>query len=289
MFYGEKMVRKYFVAVILLSVIAFSSFAQNDSTSQNSGGNSIREIARETLGLYVQYRRIVNAVTYYWEDEIGTGLTNGKYIDNRNNSQYLRIKNIFDGLLRSQRLTRDLDRHNWRIYLQNSNEVNAFAALNGIIIINRGIIEFCQNDDELALIIGHEMAHMTQDHVKKQLRAGIVMDSIIERLSSIIARIKNRTATDTEEISDNEISDRELFQLIFGLAGELALLKYSRAQEVAADEIGAMYAADVGYDTNKGFDFWQRMASISNNSRWLTFLSTHPFSEQRALTFLNGE
>jgi len=282
------MARKYFVVVILLSVIVFSSFAQNDSSSQNSDRNSIREIVRETRGLYVQYGRTVNAATNYWEDEIRTGLIHGKYIDNRNNLHYLRIKYIFDRLLSSQRLIQELDKYNWRIYLQNSNEVNAFAALNGIIIINRGIIEFCQNDDELALIIGHEMAHMTQDHVIKRLATRIVMVSIIERLSSIIARIKNR-ATDTEEISDNEISDRELFQLIFGLAGELALLRYSRAQEVEADEIGAIYATGVGYDTHKGFDFWQRMASISNNSRWLTFLSTHPFSEQRALTFLNGD
>jgi len=134
--------------------------------------------------------------------------------------------------------------------LHNSNAINDFAALDGIIIINRGIIDSCQNDDELALIIGHKMAHVTECHVKKQLATRIVMEPIIERVSSFIAQKKNKRLN-AEEISDKEISDKELFQLIFGLAGELALFKYSETQEEKADKIGAIYAANAGYNTDK--------------------------------------
>ena len=261
------------LSLVLLILVAFVSplFSQSDDDPQNTGGNTVRETAREAWGLYVQYRRTINEATKYWEDEIESGLSNGKYI-NKNNRQYTRIKNIFDRLLQSQYITADPKKYNWRIYLHNSNEVNAFAALEGIIIINRGIIDFCQNDDELALVIGHEIAHMTEDHVNKQLATRIVMDPIIERISSFIAQKKNKRLN-TEEISDKEISDKELFQFIFGLSSELALLKYSRSQEEKADEIGAMYAANVGYDTDKGYDFWKRMASISNDNRWTALLS----------------
>jgi predicted Zn-dependent protease len=281
-------VKKLLLVFLIIVVSVSHVFSQNNDEPQSTGGNTVKEAAMEAWGLYVQYRRTIKEATKYWEDEIKAGLSSGKYIDNRNNRQYARIKNIFDRLLRSQYITRDLKKYNWRIYLYNSNAVNAFAALDGIIIINRGIIDFCQNDDELALVIGHEIAHMTEDHVNKQLATKIVVDPIIDRISSFIAQKKNKRLN-TEEISDKEISDKELFQFIFGLSGELALLKYSRAQEEKADEIGAMYAANTGYDTDKGYDFWKRMASISNDNRWTALLSTHPYTEHRALAFLNGD
>jgi len=280
--------KKLSLILLMFFVFAPHLFSQSDDDPQNTGKSTVKETAKEALGLYVQYRRTINEATKYWEDEIASGLSNGRYINNRTNRQYSRIKNIFDRLLQSQYITADLKKYNWRIYLHNSNEVNAFAALDGIIIINRGIIDFCQDDDELAIVIGHEIAHMKEDHVKKQLATRIVMEPIIDRVSSLIARKKNRELS-TEEISDKEISDKELFQFIFGLSGELALLKYSRSQEEKADEIGAMYAANVGYDTDKGYNFWKRMGSISNDNRWTALLSTHPYSERRALAFLNGD
>jgi predicted Zn-dependent protease len=273
----------------LVLFIAISGiYAQSDNDSQNTSSNSVKETAREAWGLYVQYKRTIDAIENYWEDEIATGLSNNIYINSMRNVQYNRVKIIFDRLLQSQYLKRDKNKYNWRIYIQNSDAINAFAALNGIIIINKGIIDFCQNDDELALIIGHEMAHMTENHIKKQLTARVVKDPIIERISAFIAKKKNKREN-IEEISDKEISDKEFFQLIFGLAGELALLKYSRVQEEKADEIGAKYAASVGYDTDKGYDFWNRMALISNNNKWLAFLSTHPYSEQRAKAYLSED
>jgi predicted Zn-dependent protease len=255
---------------------------------QNAIANAIGELVKEALELYDQYVKIIQKAESYWEDEIKNGLSEGRYTDKTNDRQYLRIKTIFDRLLSSQHFERDKHTYNWKIYLQYSNEVNAFAALNGIIIINKNIIDFCQNDDELALVIGHEMAHITEGHAKKQLVVEILKEPIIKHIASLIARKINKRAS-TEEISDKEISDKELFQLIFGLTGELALLTYSRSQEVKADAEGAKFAASVGYDTDKGYDFWKRMVSISNDSKWLVFLSAHPHSEKRAETFLKGD
>ncbi|AEF83506.1 M48 family metalloprotease [Leadbettera azotonutricia] len=281
------MLKKTVFCIFCLSVISLGIFAQNDDDSQNNENQGVTvEIAKEAWGLYVQYRRLTNEVKNYWENEIETGLRDGKYTNNIRLSQYQRIKNIFDRLLTSQYLRRDVNKYNWRIYLQNTNSLNAFAAIDGIIIINKGIVDFCQNDDELAIIIGHEIAHMTEDHVKKQLGARIVKEPIIEHISSFIAQRKNKRLN-TEEISDKEISDKEMFQLVFGLAGELALLKYSRSQEEKADEEGAKFAASVGYDTEKGYDLWSRMALNSSNG-WSNFLSTHPNSDHRAKEFLNG-
>jgi len=276
-------------AVVFIFLFGISSlFSQNNNDSQNTGKNTFLEAAKEMRELYDQYKRTIKNVNIYWEEEIKTGLSINKYVNNFNDIQYLKISNIFDKLLNSPYLGKSLKKYNWRIFIQNSNTINAFSALDGIIIINRGIIDFCHNDDELALIIGHEMAHMTEDHIEKHLTAILLMDPIIENISKYIAQKKNKRI-DTEEMSDKEISDKELFELIFGLTGELALLKYNRVQEEKADEIGAKYAASVGYDTDRGYDFWKRISQISNEKRWMIFLSTHPYSEQRALAFLNGD
>jgi predicted Zn-dependent protease len=269
----------------LTQISVSNSTHESNDKPQSNVINIVIEIAKEAWDFYVQYKRTIDEVTNYWEDEIKTGLSNGKYTNNIDDIQYSRIKNTFDRLAKS--LTPDINKHNWRIYLHNSDEVNAFAALDGIIIINRGIVEFCQTYDELALVIGHEMAHITEGHVKKQVLAKKTAKLVIEHISSFIAKKKNKRL-DTEEISDKEISDKELFQLIFGLAGELALLKFSRLQEEKADKAGAMYAANVGYDTVKGYDFWKRMASITNDSKWTAFLSAHPYSQERAAAFLNS-
>jgi predicted Zn-dependent protease len=265
---------------LILSVVASHLLSLSNDDSQNNVKKTVMKIVKELLALYVQ-----NEATKYLEDEIKAGLSSGKYTNNLDEKQYSRIKEIFDKLLQS--LTPDQNKYNWRIYLHNSDEVNAFAALGGIIIINIGIVEFCQNDDELALVIGHEMAHITEDHVKKRLATRIVFDQIIEHISSFIAKKKNKRLN-SEEISDKEILYKELLQLIFGQAGKLVSLKFSRLQEKKADKVGAIYAAHVGYNTVKGYDLWKRMASITNDSKWTAFLSAHPYSQERAAAFLNS-
>ena len=271
--------------LLIISVVASHLLSKSNDDPQNTVKKAVLETIKEASDLCVQYIRTINEATTYWENEIKDGLSSSKYIDDINDRQYLRIKNIFDRLVQS--LAPDLNKYKWRIYLHSSDEVNAFAALDGIIIINRGIIDFCQNDDELALVIGHEIAHMIEGHVRKQLATRIVMEPIIKHVSSFIAKKKNKRLN-TGEISDKEISDKDFFQLIFNLTGKLVLLKYSRSQEEKADKIGAMYAANVGYNTVKGYDFWKRIASISNDSKWTAFLSTHPYSQERAAAFLNS-
>jgi Zn-dependent protease with chaperone function len=245
-------------------------------------------VVKEALELFIQYMRIIQETENYWENEIEDGLSDGRYTDKTNDQQYSRIKTIFDNLLNSQCFEQNKHRYNWRIYLENSNNVNAFATLNGIIVLTKGIVDFCWNDDELALVIGHEMAHINEGHTKKQLAVEVIKEPMVEHISSFIARKENKRLY-TEEISDKEYFDKQVFQLIFGLTGKLALLKYSRSQEVKADAEGAKFAAGVGYDTERGYDFWSRMVSISNDSKWLAFLSTHPHSEKRAEAFLKGD
>jgi predicted Zn-dependent protease len=291
------MIKKTMFFAALLYLFLCGGFAQSTADSQKEEKPGVvTAAAKEAWGLYKQYKRVTGNLGAYWEDEIASGVRSGKYIQSAGNSQYQRIKRIFDRLLKTPHLSKkEKDKYNWRIYVQNSGEANAFAALDGIIVVNRGMIDYCKNDDELAIIIGHEIAHMTENHLKKAVASDIVKDYIAQKTAAVIARKKNQAPPDTElsdeeiaKISDKEMSDRELFNLIFGLAGDVALLKYSRSQEEEADEEGAKFAASMGYNTDAGYALWSRMSADFGSNRWLNFLSTHPTSEKRAKNFADG-
>ncbi|GAB6393203.1 MAG: M48 family metallopeptidase [Treponematales bacterium] len=256
------------VAAAFFLFCSLSSGFSKDNDASSSGGLSNK--VQEALELVRQYNRVVKDLDKYWEEEIRDGLQTGKYTQDESDSDYQRIRAVFDKLKTSDQLK---GRYNWRIYLQNTSEVNAFAAVNGIIIINKGIADYCKNDDELAVVIGHGMVHITKNHLKKQIASTFIKDALVQRMSELAAK---------------EISDKKMFEMIFGLAGNLALLKFSRMQEEEADKFGAMYAASVGYNAAAGYELWMRLANDFRSSP-LNFLSTHPTSEERAKRFKNGD
>jgi Zn-dependent protease with chaperone function len=260
-----RILRKVAAAFFLFCSLSSGFSKENDTPSPGFLGG-----VPGTLELVRQYNRVIKSLDKYWEEEIRDGLQTGKYTQDESNSDYQRIRAVFDKLKTSGQLK---ERYNWRIYLQNTSEVNAFAAVNGIIIINKGIADYCKNDDELAIVIGHGMVHITKNHLKKQIASTFIKDALVQRMSELAAK---------------KISDKEMFEMIFGLAGNLALLKFSRMQEEEADKFGAMYAASVGYDTAAGYELWMRLANDFRSSP-LNFLSTHPTSEERAKRFKNGD
>jgi predicted Zn-dependent protease len=251
--------KKLISVLVLVFFIFIPVFAQDDDEDddeEQQSGYTLKDAAKETWGLYKQYKRLTDNVEAYWEAEIKEGMYSGTYT--QSGSEYQKIRTVFDTLLTSKYINRK--KYDWRIYLQNTNEINASCAVNGIIIINKGMIQYCKNKDELAIVIGHEIGHeighMTRNHLKRRLGSGVVKDFIAEKTAAYIAKKKNKRTGDMSEMSDKEIEDKEMFKLIFGLAGDVALLKYSRGQEQRADEEGAKYAASTGFDSNAGYDLW---------------------------------
>lgn len=143
--------------------------------------------------------------------------------------------------------------------------INAFALPGGKVGVYTGLIDLVESDDELAAVIGHEIAHVTARHGAERMSQGILAAAGGVALD---ATTKNQ-------------KHKDLIMASYGLFAGGGMLAFSRAHESEADYIGIRYAAKAGYDPRTAISFWQKMATKSGGSRMPVFLSTHPSHDRR--------
>jgi len=145
--------------------------------------------------------------------------------------------------------------------------VNAFALPGGKVGVYTGLINLAASDDEIAIVMGHEIAHVTSRH------GG-------ERYSQNILAALGGAAL---AVGTKDDKNKELYLLAYGAGATLTTLAYSRNHETEADAIGLRFAARAGYDPRAGASFWRKMAAKSGGGAPLKWLSTHPPSGERIL------
>jgi predicted Zn-dependent protease len=162
----------------------------------------------------------------------------------------------------------DVPGTDWEFVVFDKSEPNAFAMPGGKVGVNAGLIELAnENEDEIAAVIGHEVAHVAKRHSNKRMSQGVGV-----ALGGILL--------DTAMRNKNS-SDRALARGAYGLgATGGAVLPFSRSQEREADDLGLIYSAKAGYDPRASIRFWQKMISQSRR-KMPQFLSTHPDSGKR--------
>lgn len=152
----------------------------------------------------------------------------------------------------------------WEVQLIKSPQINAFCMPGGKIAFFTGILDKLKlTDDEVAMIMGHEMGHALWEHARER----------------------------TAKTNITNIGSRVVGGLLFGQAGEvigaaganLAVLKFSRSDETEADLIGLELAARAGYDPRAGITLWQKMTAAAKGAppQWM---STHPSGKTRIET-----
>jgi predicted Zn-dependent protease len=129
----------------------------------------------------------------------------------------------------------------------------------GKIIVAEGLMKFVRSDDELAMILGHEVAHLTQGHVERGS-----MNNTLLNIGSLIAG----TFIPGAEIAT-------------GLAGKMFLNHFNQDQEREADQVGLRYAYDAGYDPIAAAYVMKRMAEEVPETANAGFFSSHPSSKER--------
>jgi len=179
------------------------------------------------------------------------------------NPQLTRLRRIAERLIPQSYEWNDRARKwKWEVNLIGSQQVNAFCMPGGKIVVFSGIIEQLKlTDNELAMIVGHEMAHALREHARERMGKTVATQSAIE-LGAAMFGLGN---------GGRYFAD---------MGGRLLTLRFSRDDETEADLVGMEVAARAGYDPRAGITLWQKMAAASKGAppQWL---STHPTGSTR--------
>jgi len=157
--------------------------------------------------------------------------------------------------------------YNWEINLIQDDQVNAWAMPGGKIAFYTGIMKLFKSDDEIAVVMAHEIAHAIASH------GG-------ERMSQMLVAQLGGVALDVA-LADKPQQTRSMAQAAYGLGSQIGvLLPFSRTHESEADELGVYFMTMAGYNPQAAVDFWRTMAAQGGGSP-PEFLSTHPSNETR--------
>jgi|GEM_PF-2553436 len=199
-----------------------------------------------------------------------------EYFDKQNvklvqsGSDYKRVREIVDRLS----IAAGAGKFKYPLYiaLTPPNQVNAMAVKSSIIVVNKPLVDKVPNDAELATVLAHEVAHILAEHSEdntEQARGGMV---------GILADVVgNATAAATGSASLGSLSST-----LSGTVASGAFVKsYSRGLEYEADHVGMMLMAKAGYHPKYAISFWEKAPSIFGAGGGISFLSTHPSSDDR--------
>ena len=151
----------------------------------------------------------------------------------------------------------------WEVNLIGSSEVNAFCMPGGKIAFYYGILSKLQlSDDEVATIMGHEVAHALLEHAREQMAKGGLTTGAL-RLGAALLGLGGLGDLAAQGVS------------------HLASLTFSRSDESEADALGLVMSAKAGYDPRAGVTLWQKMMNASGGGAPPKILSTHPTNGDR--------
>lgn len=150
----------------------------------------------------------------------------------------------------------------WEVNLIGSGELNAFCMPGGKIVFYLGILEKLQlTDDEVAMIMGHEMAHALREHARERL-------------------VKTQATSIGISVGAQLLGLGEVGSLAANAGGKLLTLKFSRSDETEADLVGLELAARAGFNPQAGVTLWEKMSRATGGGS-IGFLSTHPTGPDR--------
>jgi predicted Zn-dependent protease len=157
--------------------------------------------------------------------------------------------------------------YNWEFNVLKEDALNAWCMPGGKIVFYDGIMPICEDDNGVAVVMAHEVAHAIAKHSN-------------ERMTQQMALQMGGMAV-SQALNEKTEETKELAMLAFGAGAQLGVvLPYSRNHEKEADELGLYFMAMAGYNPKEAPLFWERMM-VAGQSSVPEFLSTHPDPQNR--------
>lgn len=157
----------------------------------------------------------------------------------------------------------------WEVVVFESDQVNAFALPGGKIGVYTGLLNVAVNEDQLATVIGHEIAHVLADHSNERLSQSQLANAGLQLTNVALG-------------SSEYAQYRGVTMAALGLGVQYGvLMPYGRTQESEADIVGLELMAKSGFDPNQSIELWKNMAKASGGNQPPELLSTHPSHNTR--------
>jgi predicted Zn-dependent protease len=185
---------------------------------------------------------------------------------NVDKAMYQRVKGISDRLIAQVGVFRpDAEKWAWEVNVEKNDQLNAYCMPGGKIMVLSGLVEKINaTDDELAAVIGHEIAHALREHGRERMSQAYIQEFGLQALAAAIGGTAGSAAAQGAGMGS---------QLFFSLPN-------GREQEREADKMGLELAARAGFNPDAAVTLWQKMGAQSKNAP-PEFFSTHPASENR--------
>ncbi|MEZ5105838.1 MAG: M48 family metallopeptidase [Draconibacterium sp.] len=178
-----------------------------------------------------------------------------------------RISQAVEAYLKEIGRSELINGYKWEFNVLQNNALNAWCMPGGKIAFYEGIMPVCKDDNGIAVVMSHEIAHAVAKHSNERMTQEMAIQFGGMALSQALSEKKEET--------------QQIAMLAFGVGSQLGvILPYSRSHESEADELGLYFMAMAGYDPHEAPVFWERMMA-QGESGTPEFLSTHPDPQNR--------
>jgi Zn-dependent protease with chaperone function len=253
----SRAMRTGWIALVAVSLAASLALAGCKSTTQAGAVGVERKQA-----LLLSSSEVNNAAALSYQKI--TADASSKGLLNRNPQQVERVRAVAKRLIPATAAFRsDAPGWKWEVNVLSSKELNAWCMPGGKIAVYTGLLEKLQlTDDELAAVMGHEIAHALREHGRERASEQVATAAVIGIAGAVLGAPSG--AVD-----------------LAGIVADLTISRpNSRTHETEADRIGVELAARAGFNPRGAISVWQKMAKASDGEP-PQFLSTHPSSETR--------
>ena len=178
-----------------------------------------------------------------------------------------KIASATEAYLRANGMASELNNFAWEFNLVQDPQVNAFCMPGGKIVVYEGLMKLVSSDDELAVVVGHEVAHAVAKHSNERISQQVMAQYGANILNSLV--------------SDKSAAVQNVAQTVYGIGAQYGMmLPFSRKHESEADYMGLVLMTIAGYNPDVAVGFWQKMSAGSGGTI-PEFMSTHPSDATR--------